>query len=239
MSGCGVIELRQYTLHPGTREVLVELFDREFVESQEAVGAHVVGQFRDVDDPDRFVWLRGFPDMDVRHRALSAFYGGPVWAEHGDRANATMVDFDDVLLLRPVVPGSTPHLDGTRPPVGATAAPRSLVVATVLRLARPVAGEVLALVTGRAEPLLARAGAPSLALLQTETAVNTYAALPVRAEPVLVRLARFADVDAHAAFRRRLAALPGWEDVHRDLSAHLLAPPQDLRLRPTARSLLR
>ncbi len=239
MSVGGVIELRQYTLHPGTREVLVELFDREFVESQEAVGAHVLGQFRDVDDPDRFVWLRGFPDMDVRHRALSAFYGGPVWAEHGDRANATMLDFDDVLLLRPVVPGPTPHLDGTRPPVGATAAPRSLVVATVLRLARPVTGEVLALVTGRAEPLLTRAGAPSLALLQTETAPNTYGALPVRAEPVLVRLARFADVDAHAAFRRRLAALPGWEDVRRDLAAHLLAPPQDLRLRPTARSLLR
>src|SRR5829696_7935028 len=57
---CSVLELRQYTLHPGKRDVLIELFEREFVESQEALGMQLVGQFRDADDPDRFVWLRGF-----------------------------------------------------------------------------------------------------------------------------------------------------------------------------------
>ncbi|MGO4424737.1 NIPSNAP family protein, partial [Streptomyces sp. MCAF7] len=73
-----VIELRQYTLRPGRRDELIELFDREFVETQEETGMVVLGQFRDLDDPNRFVWLRGFPDMTVRHRALTAFYGGPV-----------------------------------------------------------------------------------------------------------------------------------------------------------------
>jgi hypothetical protein len=62
---CPVVELRQYTLRPGQRDVLVELFDREFVESQEAVGMELIGQFRDLDRPDRFVWLRGFPDMSI------------------------------------------------------------------------------------------------------------------------------------------------------------------------------
>jgi hypothetical protein len=33
-----VVELRQYTLRPGQRDVLIALFDREFVESQEAEG---------------------------------------------------------------------------------------------------------------------------------------------------------------------------------------------------------
>ena len=33
-----VVELRQYTLHPGKRDVLIDLFDREFVETQEQVG---------------------------------------------------------------------------------------------------------------------------------------------------------------------------------------------------------
>jgi hypothetical protein len=239
MSNCAIIELRQYTLHPGAREVLIELFDGEFVESQEALGMHVVGQFRDLDDPNRFVWLRGFADMDSRYRALAGFYGGPVWAAHRDRANATMVDFDDVLLLRPVVPGPTLPLDGTRPPAGETVVPRSLVVATVYRLPGPITDEVLTLVTGPVEQLLTRAGAPALAFLQTEAAPNTYSALPVREEFVLVRLSRFPDVDGHAAFLRRLAALPGWKDVQRELAAHLLAPPQDLRLHPTARSLLR
>ena len=54
---CPVVELRQYTLHPGKRDVLIDLFDREFVETQEAVGIKVIGQFRDLDHPDHFVWL--------------------------------------------------------------------------------------------------------------------------------------------------------------------------------------
>src|SRR5690349_1433902 len=45
-SCCAVLELRQYTLKPGQRDVLVTLFEREFVETQEAVGMHLVGQFR-------------------------------------------------------------------------------------------------------------------------------------------------------------------------------------------------
>ena len=97
---CPVVELRQYTLHSGKRDVLIDLFDREFVETQEAVGVKAIGQFRDLDHPDRFVWLRGFPDMTSRAKALTDFYGGPVWKAHREAANATMIDSDNVLLLR-------------------------------------------------------------------------------------------------------------------------------------------
>jgi hypothetical protein len=103
-----VIELRQYILHPGRRDELIELFDREFVESQEVLGMTVLGQFRDVNDPNRFVWLRGFTDLASRPKSLGAFYGGPVWAAHKDVANATMVTFDDVLLLQPLTPLPAP-----------------------------------------------------------------------------------------------------------------------------------
>jgi hypothetical protein len=58
-----IVELRQYTLHPGKRHVLIDLFDQEFVEPQEALGMEIIGQFRDVDDRNRFVWLRGFSTM--------------------------------------------------------------------------------------------------------------------------------------------------------------------------------
>src|SRR6478672_4727400 len=98
---CPVLELRQYTLKPGQRDTLIDLFERHFVESQEAAGMTLVGQFRDRRRPDRFVWLRGFPDMEHRHQALEAFYGGPVWSAHRSAANGTMVDSSDVLLLRP------------------------------------------------------------------------------------------------------------------------------------------
>lgn len=55
-----VLELRQYTLHPGARDTLVDLFDEHFVESQEALGSWVLGQFRDLGDSNRFAWVRGF-----------------------------------------------------------------------------------------------------------------------------------------------------------------------------------
>ena len=92
--GYPVIELRQYTLRARQRDVLIELFEREFIDPQNAVGSHVLGQFRDVDDPDRFVWMRGFDDMATRARALGSFYGGPVWKAHRSAANATIVDSD-------------------------------------------------------------------------------------------------------------------------------------------------
>lgn len=78
---CRVLELRQYTLKPGGRDVLIDLFEREFIESQEALGVRLVGQFQDTHAAERFVWVRGFPDMDTRAKALAAFYGGPVHAQ--------------------------------------------------------------------------------------------------------------------------------------------------------------
>ena len=68
---------------------VIELFERKFIEPQEALGMRIVGTFRDLDDPDRFVWMRGFESMAARAAALSAFYGGPVWKAHRDAANPT------------------------------------------------------------------------------------------------------------------------------------------------------
>jgi len=61
-----IVELRQYRLHLGKRDALIDLFEREFIESQEALGMAIVGTFRDLDDADRFVWMRGFTDMTSR-----------------------------------------------------------------------------------------------------------------------------------------------------------------------------
>jgi hypothetical protein len=80
-----------------------------------------------------------------------------------------------------------------------------------------------------------------LARLQTEPAENTFPTLPVRTgENVFVWFARFpsaADLDRH---RHQLARSDRWrEQVSPSLSQLLTGPPQQLRLAPTARSLLR
>src|SRR5258708_19620375 len=66
-----IIDLRQYTLYPGTRDTFVELFDREFVGTQDTVGMRIIGQFRDIGAPNRFVWLNGFHDMPTPDHALT------------------------------------------------------------------------------------------------------------------------------------------------------------------------
>ncbi|MGC4949137.1 NIPSNAP family protein [Streptomyces sp. DT224] len=151
-----IVELRQYTLHPGARDTLIELFEGEFVTGQEAAGITVGGRFRDLDDPDRFVWLHAFPDMAHRRRALEAFYDGPVWRRHRDAANATMADSDDVLLLRG--PGCTPPPDATE------------VRVTVCHPPGPAVFDAYA----------ARHLTPSHALHRTEHAENDFPRLPVR-----------------------------------------------------------
>src|SRR5882762_3863241 len=141
---CPVVELRQYTLHPRKRDVLIELFDREFIEPQETLGIKVIGQFRDLDHPDRFVWLRGFRDMTSRAKALQDFYGGPVWKAHREAANPTMIDSDNVLLLRPALPTSGFSLENMkRPPVGADKVPTSLVVTAIYYFEAPVTADFL------------------------------------------------------------------------------------------------
>lgn len=216
-----VYELRQYTLHPGARDTLIELFDREFVESQDAVGAHVVGQFRDLDAQDRFVWLRKFRDMEARRAALAAFYGGPVWKEHSHAANATMIDSDDVLLLRPT---SGAFTQSDRPPVTATPTPGALYSATIC----PVEPGFAAYFQEQVAPALTAAGMPPIAAFETEHAENTFPALPVRAgENVFVWFTRF---ERPEAYRDPASLL----DPHR-----LTGTVQRLRLAPTTRSAVR
>jgi quinol monooxygenase YgiN len=235
-----VVELRQYTLRPGQRDVLVELFDREFVESQEAAGMAVIGQFRDLDDPDRFVWLRGFASMPARAAALARFYGGPAWKAHAARANATMIDSDNVLLLRPVTARSG-FPDAARRPAGSAPAAPSCVLVTLCSGADRFGPEVADLFDREIRPVLTETGAAPLAWLQTEHAENTFPALPVRAgENVLAWLARFPGPDRLADHLARLDRSPAWRDrVLPALAPMITGPPQRLRLAPTARSLLR
>jgi quinol monooxygenase YgiN len=236
---CPVVELRQYTLHPGQRDVLIELFDREFVETQEAEGIRVLGQFRDLDDPDRFVWVRGFRDMPERARALGAFYGGPVWKAHRQAANATMVDSDDVLLLRPIRPGLGFSIEGLeRPGPASTDVTKRLVIATVCSFGAAPSQDFVDFFAQELTPLLKAAGATILGQFVTEESPNTFPALPIReGERVFVFFSAFQDAAAYERFVAELGRSAKW-DGGKALSSRLVRPPQTLRLSPTARSLL-
>jgi hypothetical protein len=239
---CPVVEFRQYTLHPGKRDVLINLFDREFIESQETLGIKIIGQFRDLDHPDHFVWLRGFRDMISRVRALTDFYGGPVWKAHREAANATMIDTDNVLLLRPALPKSGFSLENMkRPPAGSDEVPASLVVATIYYFESPVAPDFINFFEHPIKPAATTFGATICAYFVTENSENTFPALPVRAsENVFVWFSTFQDSAAYENYVAALSESERWRDeVSVGLNSHLHRAPEVLKLSPTARSQLR
>lgn len=232
-----ILELRQYTLHPHKRDVLIDLFDREFLETQDAVGMPVLGQFRDVEDPNRFVWLRGFGTMQTRLEALSSFYGGPVWQAHREAANATMIDSDNVLLLRPAWAGAHFPVDlGLRADKASSSIPAGLVDLTIFHLKEQAGPDLLALCRQQMAQVLHEGGAIRQAWYVNETRENTFTHLPVRTgECVLVGMALFEDARSYQTFGASMA----WQQkIAPQLQTYLLKTAESHRLVPTARSAL-
>jgi aminopeptidase N len=239
-----VFELRQYTLHPGQRDVLVDVFDDNFVEGQEAVGMRIIGQYRDLDDPDRLVWLRGFPDMGARKEALTTFYSGPVWRAHGRVAAGTMVDSDNVLLLRPLRP-DTAFAPSTikLPPPGTRGPGKGVLVASIVYVERNTPREFGSFFQTQLQPRWEQAGgsagASIVAQMVSEHSANTYPALPVREkENVFVWLTLFPDQAAVDKHQHTLAQSREWREALGQLSSWTHHKIETLRLEPTARSRL-
>jgi hypothetical protein len=91
------------------------------------------------------------------------------------------------------------------------------------------------------EPVLRGAGASLPATYATEHSPNTFPALPVREDvEVFVSLIVYADEAEHARHVDELDRSPAWrEKLSQELTQRLDGSPEVLRLRPTARSLLR
>lgn len=223
-----LVEFRNYRLVPGGLDDFVEHFERRFLGSQEALGMDIVGQLRLLDEPDRFVWVRRYLDPARRVEGLTSFYTGPVWKEHGPRANELLVDHTDVHLLEPDASAPTfaadhvPHDQRSGTPLS----PSSTLVAAIYAIAG----------VGRIPPELAAAmddvSAASLDVsesgrLVTSPTENGFPALPVHDTAVaLWLLSDPADGQAGDGVARAVADLSG-------------LPVTLLHLAPTARSTLR
>jgi len=235
-----VFELRQYTLLPGQRDILADVFDDNFVEGQEAQQVRVIGQYRDLDDPDRLVWLRSFRDMEARRVALTTFYSGPVWKAHGRVAAGTMVDSDNVLLLRPLRPDTVFAPSTIKlPPPGTRGPGKGLLVANIMYVERNTPSEFGEFFATQLQPRWEQAGAAVIAQMVSEHSANTYPALPVREkENVFVWFSLFPDQAAADKHQRTLAQSMEWREAVGQLSAWTHHKVESLHLEPTARSRL-
>jgi hypothetical protein len=199
-----------------------------------------MGPFYDLEDPNRFVWLRGFPDMNERGAMLAAFYGGPVWQAYCDAANATMIDSDNVLLLRPTHgrAGNSAVVNVLDVgPFGRDA----LVVANIHYVDRSAIESFAQFFERTMKPALTNTGARVIAVFETEAAKNTFTRLPVReGETVLVWLAVFRDAGHFEEHAAALRDSPDWrKDAPQDVLRQFARRAEVLKLAPTPRSQLR
>jgi hypothetical protein len=250
-SASPVIELRRYRLHRGARETLIDLFDREFLETQDAAGMSVLAQFRDLDDPDAFVWLRRFEDLPGRAEALRNFYTGPVWAQHKGEANGTMVNSDNVLMLKPLGdtvlpsvlgPGPLPLRFGShRPAPAADLGESGVFEMTTCYLAPRTDMAFAAWFEDTICPALRAAGAAVEGRWVADHRENNFQGLPVReGETLFIWLLRFDGHDHLQGFHQKLAASAVWRDqVWPELCRRTWRENEVVRLAPTRRSLLR
>lgn len=225
-----LVEFRSYRIVRGGIDAFVEHFENHFLASQEELGMDIVGQFRVVADPERFVWVRRYLDPSSRAASLTQFYSGPVWKEFGPRANELMLDYTDVYLLEPdasapdFAAGHLPHSSRER----RTTEPTSTVVAAFYELRNgeraipPRMASAFAAAAGQS------AGASEIGRLVTASVPNDFPLLPVH-DGVPVALWLLSDAGrGHAAVSAAQRVAKLWD---RSLRV--------VRLTPTARSTLR
>jgi quinol monooxygenase YgiN len=233
-----VFELRNYAMQPGRRDELIDMFERYFIESQEELGSLIIGIFRNLDDPNRWVWMRAFADMEVRGKALTGFYTSDTWMKHRTAANATIAEVSDVYLLRSLAGNAVVGRD-TRPRIGATAIPASLIQATVYYVAPRGEEDFFTFFAAEVEPQLRAMNAAPLASFGTEHRPNSYPRLPIRSETVFATLTRFESIAAHEAHVKDKARSATWRRIESAIAARSSKAGETWRLQPTPRSALR
>ncbi|MDO9367752.1 MAG: NIPSNAP family protein [Sphingopyxis sp.] len=232
-----VIELRQYKLQPGTRDAFVALFEDKLVDSQEALGIRLVGQFRDRDDVDRFTWIRAFADMAARERALNSFYFGPVWKANRDAANPMLIDNDNILMLRPAAAGL-----GFGPATARNASAPAGAVSVVIEYLWKAPDEGFTMLfRDRMKPALEAAGIDIVGAYVPVEEANNFPRLPIREERKL--FVWFVRGQSAAILAEKLDGVRKSERWQNEIAAPLHAAeeraPQILHLQPTPYSALR
>jgi len=93
-----IVEVRSYRIKPGKRDEFIRLFEARAVPVQREYGMKIVGPLLDVENPNKFVFLRSFPSLEDRDRMKDAFYGGEEWKNELEAIAMPLLDSYDVIL---------------------------------------------------------------------------------------------------------------------------------------------
>jgi NIPSNAP protein len=93
-----IVEVRSYRIKPGRREEFIEFFQERSIPALRSHGMKVLGPLIDLENPNKFVWLRSFPSLEERERMRDAFYEGDLWKNELEAIAMPMLESYDVIL---------------------------------------------------------------------------------------------------------------------------------------------
>jgi NIPSNAP protein len=93
-----IVEVRRYRIKPGRRDEFIRFFEEQSIPALHQYGMKVFGPLVDVENPNAFVFLRGFPSLEARDRMKDDFYGSALWKNKLEEIAMPMIDSYDVVL---------------------------------------------------------------------------------------------------------------------------------------------
>jgi len=93
-----IVEVRSYRIKPGHRDAFIHFFETRAVPALRTHGMQILGPLLDLENPNKFVWLRSFPSLAERDRMKAAFYEGPLWKNELEAIAMPLLESYDVIL---------------------------------------------------------------------------------------------------------------------------------------------
>ena len=93
-----IVEVRSYRIKSGHRDEFIELFESRAIPALRKYGMQIVGPMLDVENPNKFVFLRSFPSLEERERMKDAFYRSELWKNDLEPLAMPLLDSYDVIL---------------------------------------------------------------------------------------------------------------------------------------------
>jgi len=93
-----IVEVRSYRIKPGRRQEFIQFFEARAVPALRSHGMKILGPLLDLENPNKFVWLRSFPSLAERDLMKEAFYEGELWKNELESIAMPMLESYDVIL---------------------------------------------------------------------------------------------------------------------------------------------
>lgn len=93
-----IVEVRSYRIKPRRRADFIKFFETISIPAHRKYGMEVLGPLLDVENPNKYVWMRSFPSLEERDRIKTEFYDGELYKKEMEPIAMPMLESYDIIL---------------------------------------------------------------------------------------------------------------------------------------------